>query len=754
VQSPWYDVFISHSHGDDRPARVLAENLRALGARVFLDVDSLTIGGRWRDATQNALSKSRAVAVLASSRRAQQGGASEELRMAIDSARTGEQLLVPIFLDEPASALFPELDRFHGLQAEDDDGLRDAAEQIAESLGIEAVPSSFPVVSPLLQNTSSRYIDTGLTELLMSAVRSSWEQPSGPLYVIGIGGVGKTTLVAEVCRQLLPESQIVWWVSATSLSATVADLAALGASLKIAVEDGLEEQARAAVLYLEHVEDKKWTLVFDDVWSLAEVDRWIPVSPATGATIVVSRNRPNRRFDRVFALDPLDESESLRFLRRLLDQSRYRVEPGSEGALLDLVRMAGGSPLALSLVAGLIQESPETLRPDSLSRFEAGAGPHDWSLQSLIGSSLRRASQSSQEAAILLSAIAWTADPGLPEHLLLRGAQDALGSEVSFDALQAALRDLGASGLIEVSATTVTADPLVKAAAQRNVDPRGVDALLGALAIGLNQSSGEQAMASATALYPHFVRAVGLLERLDSPQQAATAVALLVREAWSLQRTGRYSEAVELLQRTLFNSERVLGPDHPSTLTVRTSLASVYRGLGRYSEAVELLQRTLLDSERVLGEDHPSTLSVRANLASAYQDLGRYSEAVQLLQRTLLDSERVLGGDHPSTLSVRANLASAYQDMGRRSEAVDLLQRTLLDSERVLGGDHPSTLTVRANLASAYQDMGRHEEALALLQRTLLDSERVLGADHPSTLTVRANLAYLSDHPAGHRRGV
>jgi hypothetical protein len=47
---------------------------------------------------------------------------------------------------------------------------------------------------------------------------------------------------------------------------------------------------------------------------------------------------------------------------------------------------------------------------------------------------------------------------------------------------------------------------------------------------------------------------------------------------------------------------------------------------------VSLLQQTIKDSERILGNDHPSTLSVRANLADMYQGLGQYEEALVLLQ--------------------------------------------------------------------------------------------------------------------------
>jgi hypothetical protein len=48
--------------------------------------------------------------------------------------------------------------------------------------------------------------------------------------------------------------------------------------------------------------------------------------------------------------------------------------------------------------------------------------------------------------------------------------------------------------------------------------------------------------------------------------------------------------------------------------------------------ALALLQQTLAASERILGSDHPSTLTVRANLAGVYQQLGRREEALAPMQ--------------------------------------------------------------------------------------------------------------------------
>jgi len=211
---------------------------------------------------------------------------------------------------------------------------------------------------------------------------------------------------------------------------------------------------------------------------------------------------------------------------------------------------------------------------------------------------------------------------------------------------------------------------------------------------------------------------------------------------WFLNELGdSAAQAIQVAEPLLADYERVLGPDHPSTLTSRNNLAEAYREAGRAAEAVPLHERTLADSERVLGPDDPGTLTFRNNLALAYWAAGRAAEAVPLHERTLADRERVLGPDHPGTLGSRNNLALAYQEAGRAAEAIPLFERTLADYERVLGPDHPGTLTSRNNLAAAYRVAGRAAEAIPLHERNLADRERVLGPDHPDTLQSRDNLA-------------
>ena len=60
---------------------------------------------------------------------------------------------------------------------------------------------------------------------------------------------------------------------------------------------------------------------------------------------------------------------------------------------------------------------------------------------------------------------------------------------------------------------------------------------------------------------------------------------------------------------------RVLGPDHPDTLTTRHNLARWRGQAGDPAGAAAMFEALLADRLRVLGQDHPNTLTTRHNLA-------------------------------------------------------------------------------------------------------------------------------------------
>src|SRR5271168_561668 len=204
---------------------------------------------------------------------------------------------------------------------------------------------------------------------------------------------------------------------------------------------------------------------------------------------------------------------------------------------------------------------------------------------------------------------------------------------------------------------------------------------------------------------------------------------------------GRWNEAEQLVVQVMDMRKKLLGAEHPSTLTIMANLACTYRNQGRWNEAEQLEVQVMDMSKKLLGAEHPSTLTIMANLASTYRNQGRWNEAEQLEVQVMDMRKKLLGAEHPSTLTSMGNLASTYRNQGRWNEAEQLFVQVMDMSKKLLGAEHPDTLTSMANLASTYRNQGRWNEAEQLEVQVMDMRKKLLGAEHPSTLTIMANLA-------------
>jgi tetratricopeptide (TPR) repeat protein len=86
------------------------------------------------------------------------------------------------------------------------------------------------------------------------------------------------------------------------------------------------------------------------------------------------------------------------------------------------------------------------------------------------------------------------------------------------------------------------------------------------------------------------------------------------------------------------------------------NLASTYRNQGRWKEAEELFVQVMETRKRVLGAEHPDTLTSMSNLAFTWKRQGRGAEALNLMEECVQLRTRILGADHPHILSSSAAL--------------------------------------------------------------------------------------------------
>ena len=122
--------------------------------------------------------------------------------------------------------------------------------------------------------------------------------------------------------------------------------------------------------------------------------------------------------------------------------------------------------------------------------------------------------------------------------------------------------------------------------------------------------------------------------------------------------------------------------------------------------------KLLLDARRrVLGEEHPNTLTSMSNLAQNLLAQGDLPGARKIQEQVLDVIRRVLGEEHPNTLTSMNNLAGTLWFQGDLAGARKLLEQVLKVRRRVLGEEHPATVNSAWNLYRTLSDLKDEEAA-------------------------------------------
>jgi hypothetical protein len=100
--------------------------------------------------------------------------------------------------------------------------------------------------------------------------------------------------------------------------------------------------------------------------------------------------------------------------------------------------------------------------------------------------------------------------------------------------------------------------------------------------------------------------------------------------------------------------------------------------MGDHAGAKKLEEQVLEQSKRILGADHPDTLTSMNNLASTLGAMGDHASAKKLEEQVLEQRTWILGADHPDTTLSAWNLFSTLSEMKKSEQAQQILSENLL----------------------------------------------------------------------------
>ncbi|MGW6918360.1 FxSxx-COOH system tetratricopeptide repeat protein [Kitasatospora sp. NPDC054939] len=653
-------------------------------------------------------------------------------------------------------------------------------------------PSEVDAPAGLVDLTVHHRIFVGRTEELRVLEAAVERGPGRAVAVHGLGGVGKTALVAHYAATRTDRYNPIWTVAAdtpASIDQGLADLAralhpALAFQSATPTERDTEVQKQWALQWLATHDG--WLLILDGLDDPAQVQRLLARRPS-GHVVATSR-RTSGWHDAATALPlrTLSPHDARDLLSRILT---HQGGPADLDGAEELCAELGYLPLALDQAGAYIVHSGVSLRqyleqladsPGDTYRHAVDTTGYDRTVARVWAITLDRLAETPL-AVHILRVLAWYAPAGIPVDLL-----DRIGRE---PAVRTALARLEDHSMVARSRDTLSVHGLVRALVRtpEDGDPhRSPEAVAGARADAVRLLSlalpkaGPLAAPTVRRLLPHIDalfrnsidldplpsadglflgtaaslngqdlrhRAMPYLEHLlDSCERALghthlSTLSVRVALGSACEETGDLARAKVLFASALAGRRTVLGPNAPQTIVARIHLAGAHGTAGDIRLAVEQLSAVHQHARQVLGPDDPHTLLAVNNLAQAHASAERPDRAITLYEQLLTKRAVAVERDPLRTLTVRSNLARAFHSAGRLDEAIREYTEVSEEITRRFGGNHPRTLGIDHNRAFAHAAAGDLAEAVPLYERTAAGRARVLGKDHPDTLTTRSDLA-------------
>ncbi len=206
---------------------------------------------------------------------------------------------------------------------------------------------------------------------------------------------------------------------------------------------------------------------------------------------------------------------------------------------------------------------------------------------------------------------------------------------------------------------------------------------------------------------------------------------------------GKPAEAERYYRQALEGRRRVLGADHRDTLVSICSMGTILQSQGKVAEAEPYYREALEGRRRVLGDDHRDALASIGNMGFLLQSQGRLAEAEPYYRAAMEGFRRVLGERHPQTLLAVGNMGGLLQYQGKLTEAEPYFRAALEGHRRVYGDTHPDTLRAVNNMGTILQSQGKFAEAEPYYREALEGRRTHLGGDHPDTFISINNMGFL-----------
>jgi tetratricopeptide (TPR) repeat protein len=500
------------------------------------------------------------------------------------------------------------------------------------------------------------------------------------LAISGRGGLGKTALAAKLAADLAIRATYpdgVFWVGLGPQPDIMTMLASLGGALGGNVTAYTDEESRAAAVRALLVSGK-YLLIWDDVWTEDVAILCRDLRP-TAALLTTRRHDVARVFAarRAGRLRELSTANSVGLLRDLVT---VEVE---QAVLERVVALAGGLPLSLGLLAGLLDD-------------EAQMG---WGLDTFLAdleTPARRKNKLAAEYAIVAKSVDVLAEDDYAAFVDLAVFGPRPGTF-----------DLSAATAVWQVDEAVARDRLRRFVARSLVDAEGAGRF------ALHLSLYDAAATRLEDVYPDLQQAI---QDLQSPHRRHTEyyLALINRD-----RTDWQTIAAELDQ--IRRAWEVVAPDANLTLAFVFAMGLFHSRQGLWRQDISWMKERGLAAVRGLNRRQQEGWLLNS-IGWTYDRLGEKQAALNYLEQARSIWKDM--GDDSGLITTLHTIGWVYSSgLGEHLKALTYLEQAQSLAQAV--DDKTGLAATLHNMGWAYANLGEHQKALAHLEHARITREQI-----------------------------
>ncbi|RUS81427.1 hypothetical protein EGW08_010811 [Elysia chlorotica] len=207
---------------------------------------------------------------------------------------------------------------------------------------------------------------------------------------------------------------------------------------------------------------------------------------------------------------------------------------------------------------------------------------------------------------------------------------------------------------------------------------------------------------------------------------------------------GLLREGYELISEALNLLNNVYGAMHPEIAACLRLLARLNYIMGEFGEAMSYQQRAVLMSERVMGIDHPNTITEYAHLALYCFANSQVTSALRLMYRARYLAIVCHGEDHPEVALIDSNIGLILQAVEEYDFSLRYLEHALQLNIRYFGQESLKTAMTYHLVARTHSCRGDFRAALQSEKEAFSIYKSKLGENHERTKESSECLAHLT----------